>query len=271
MPMLRARPVARSILRSISPLKLRAAADRLRGEIVPQAVVRCRVCDQQGQEAIVMRAPETADSPAPAPALTRDQLMAEADAMRREFMWRSIEQGVRTQGFPIYAVADRPARISQSGSEDDGRLTYVTVAHFGSGDAENPGPGLRPELTVATERGDPRAAGALDRAQLALRSWARPDDSPRPRPGVSTAASALRHRTRSRHDHAAALNAVQSERTIEIDGQPVSALMLTTAAVATTHNDLAITVTGHDLDPASLSLDLVADPVMTFGPPFAHT
>jgi hypothetical protein len=50
--------------------------------------------------------------------------------------------------------------------------------------------------------------------------------------------------------------------------------MLTTAtgarAVATTHNDLSITVTGHDLDPMSLSLDPVADPVMTFGPPFAH-
>jgi hypothetical protein len=50
--------------------------------------------------------------------------------------------------------------------------------------------------------------------------------------------------------------------------------MLTTAtggwAVAASHNDLAITVTGHDLDPTSLSLDLVADRVMTFGTPFAH-
>jgi hypothetical protein len=118
------------------------------GKIVPQAVVRCRVCGQQEQETIVMRAAETADSPAPALTLTRDQLMAKADAMRREFMWRSIEEGVRTQGFPIYVAAGWPAQVSQSGSEDDGRLTYVTVAHFGSGDAKNSRRGLRPELTV---------------------------------------------------------------------------------------------------------------------------
>jgi hypothetical protein len=244
------------------------------GKIVPQAVVRCRVCGQQVREPIVMRAPELPESPVPA--LTRDQLMEKADLMRQEFMWRSIEEGVRTQGFPIYVAADRPARISQSGSEDDGRLTSVTVAHFRPGDAENPGPGLRPELTVTTERDDPRTAEALDRAQLALRGWVRPDESSGRRPDVSHAASALRHQAGSRHNHAAALNAVHSERTIEIDGQPVSALMLTTAtggwAVAATHNDLAITVTGRDLDldPRSLSLDLVADPVMTFGPPFTH-
>jgi hypothetical protein len=241
------------------------------GRIVPQAVVRCRVCGQQVQEPIVVRhyPPDS-----PAPALTRDQLIAKADATRREFIWQSIEQGVRTQGFPIYVVAGWPAQVSQSGSEDDGWLTSVTIAHFHSGDAENPGLGLQPELTVTTERDDPRATGALNRAQLALRRWARRDDSSRPRRDVSNAASALRHQARSRHNHAAALNAVQSEHTIEIAGQPVSALMLTTAtggwAVAASDNNLTITVTGHDRDPRSLSLDRVADPVMTFGPPFAH-
>ena len=110
--------------------------------------------------------PDSPDSPAPA--LTRDQLIAEADVMRQEFMWHSIEEGVRTQGFPIYVAAGWPARISQSGSEDDGRLTSVTVAHFPSGDAKNPGPGLRPELTVTTEREDPRTTGAPERAQLAV-------------------------------------------------------------------------------------------------------
>lgn len=48
--------------------------------------------------------------------------------------------------------------------------------------------------------------------------------------------------------------------------------MLATAtggwAVAASHNDLAITVTGHDLDPKTLAL--VADPESTLGPPFAH-
>jgi hypothetical protein len=209
-------------------------------------------------------------------ALTRDQLMAKADAMRREFMWRSIEQGVRTQGFAIYAVAGWSARASQSGSQDDGRLTSVTVAHFRCGDANDSRPGIHPELTVTTERDDPLTTEALDRAQLALRGWVRPDESSGRRPDVSHAASALRHPPHSRDDHAAALNAVQSERTIAIDGQPVPALMLSTAtsgwAVAATHKDLAITVTGRDLDldPASLSLDPVTDPVMTFGPPFAH-
>jgi hypothetical protein len=35
------------------------------GKIVPQAVVRCRVCGHQEQEAIVLRAPDPPDSPAP--------------------------------------------------------------------------------------------------------------------------------------------------------------------------------------------------------------
>jgi hypothetical protein len=241
------------------------------GKIVPQQVVRCRVCGQQEREATVVRTPDPPDSPAPI--LTRDQLMAKADAMRREFMWRSIEGGVRTQGFPIYVAAGWPARVSQSGSEDDGRLTSVTVTHLRVSDANDSETRLQPELTVTTERDDPRATGALDRAQLAVRRWARDDDSFRLRPGVSNAASTLRHRARSRHDLAAALNAVQSERTIEIGGQPVPVLVLTTTtggwAVAASHNDLAITVTGHDLGPKSVSLELAANPVTTFGPPFA--
>jgi hypothetical protein len=171
------------------------------GKIVPQAVGRCRVCGHEEPEPIVVRAPHPPDGPAPT--LTRDQLMAKADAMRREFMWRSIENGVRTQGFPIYVAAGWPARVTQSGSEDDGRLTSVTVAHFRSRDAKNSRPGTQPELTVTTERDDPRATGALDRAQLAVRRWARRDDSSRLRPDVSNAASALRHQARSRHDHAA--------------------------------------------------------------------
>jgi hypothetical protein len=51
----------------------------------------------------------------------------------------------------------------------------------------------------------------------------------------------------------------------------VPALMLTAAtggwAVVASHNDLVITITGHDHDPDSLSLALVIDPVTTFGPP----
>jgi hypothetical protein len=241
------------------------------GKIVPQPVVRCRVCGRQEQEATVVRAPDRPDRPAPV--LTRDQLMAKADAIRREHMWRFIEEGVRTQGFPIYAAAGWPARVSQSGSEDDGRLTSVTVTHVRASDANDSGSRLQPELTVSTERDDPRATCALERARLALRRWAR-DNTSRLRTGVSHAASTLRHRARGRNDLAAALNALQSERTIEIGGQPVPALMLTTTtggwAVAASHNDLAITVTGHDLDPGSLRIELVADPVATFGPPFAQ-
>jgi hypothetical protein len=101
------------------------------GKIVPQAVVPCRVCSHEEQEPSVMRAPAPPDRPAPA--LTRDQLMAKADAMRREFMWRSIEEGVRTQGFPIYVDACRPARVSQSGSEDDGRLSLYGTATLSDG------------------------------------------------------------------------------------------------------------------------------------------
>lgn len=240
------------------------------GRIVPRPVVRCRVCGHQEQEPIVVRAPGRPDRPQSA--LTREQVMAKADAMRRELMWRSIEKGVSTQGFPIYVAAGWPARVTQSGSEDDGRLTSVTVAHFKAHGVKDSVTWIQPALTISTERDDPQFAGPLDRARLALRHVARPDLSRGRRPAASDAASALRHRARSRRDQAAALNAVQSERAIDIDGQSVAAFTLTGAtggwAVVASHNDLVITVAGHEIDSDSVRLVMVADPVTTFGPPF---
>ena len=239
------------------------------GRILPHALSRCRICGQEEPQPTVIRAPESA--PSATPALTRAQLMAKADAMRREFMWRSVAEGVRNQNFPIYGAAGWPAQISQSGSEDDGRLTSVTVTHATTGNLNHPS---HPDVTITTERDDPRHTGELERAQLALRRWAPHDDPGDRRPDGSNAAGILRHNARTRRDHAAALNAKQSQQTVKIDGQTTSALTLITptgawAAVAN-HHDLTITVTGHDLDPESLDINPIADPVKTFGPPFTE-
>jgi len=238
------------------------------GRIVPRPVVRCRVCGHEHEEPIVVHAPERAG--APEPTLTREQLMAKADAMRGEFMWKAVADGVLHQAFPIYAAAGWPARICQSGSEDDGRLTSVTVAHSRAYESAQPNSHVRPQLTITTERDDPQDPGSLERAQWALRRWAPPGDAPRPR-NTSLAADTLHHQARRRRERAAALNATQRVQPVEIDGRAISSLLLTTAtggwAATLRHGELTITIAGHDLDPDSLSLAPVSEPSRRFGPP----
>jgi hypothetical protein len=143
--MMRARRVVRSDFEEYLPLEAGSSGETdSAGRIVPRPVVRCRVCGHQEREAIVLRAPDPAR---PVPAQTREQLMAKADAMRRQFMWRTIEDGVRTQGFPIYAAVGWPAQVTQSGSEDDGRLTTVAVAHFRPHDANDWRTGIQPVVS----------------------------------------------------------------------------------------------------------------------------
>ncbi len=200
--------------------------------------------------------------------LPRAELIARAQSMRREFMWRAVAPGVQAQGFPIYVAGGWAARLTQCGSENDGRLTYVTVHHYDTDDAEL-SPGTEPRLAITTKREDPRDCGPLGEARQALRGWVRPNRDRAGRPDGSHAASTLWDKARSRVQNAAALDAVQSGHAIMIDGQATTALMLTAAgcwvAVAV-RGTLTIIVAGHYVDPNSLRLRPIADPAETFGP-----
>jgi hypothetical protein len=237
------------------------------GTTVPCPVVRCRVCGHEEEEGMVVRAPARPAAVEKAP--TRAELISRARAMRREHMWRAVASGVQTQGFPIYGVDGWSAQLTGCGAEDDGRLTYVTVHHYATDDAE-PSPGTQPRLAVTTKREDPRDSGPLGEARQALRGWVRPKGDRAGTPDGSHAASTLWHKARSRAQNAAALDAVQSEHAITIDGQPITALMLTSSATrwvaVAVRGNLTIIVAGHDVDPKSLSLRPIGDPAEEFGP-----
>lgn len=239
------------------------------GTTVPTPVVRCRVCGHEEGEAIVVRAsdsPTTAQKPP-----TRAEVIARARVMRREHMWRAVALGVQAQAFPIYGAIGWPAQLSGCGSEDDGRLTQVTVRHYETEDAD-PSTGAQPRLAITTKRDDPLDEGPLGEARWMLRGWARPEGIPdRPHNG-SEAATALWTAVRQRAHHAAALEAAQSQHAITIDDQTATALVLTASAdrwVAVAVRDkLTIIVAGHEVELDSLRLAPIADPAQAFAPPF---
>jgi hypothetical protein len=185
-------------------------------------------------------------------------------------MWRAVAPALQTQDFPIYAVEGWPAQLSGCGTEDDGRLTEVMVHHFETDDAD-PATADRPRLAVTTKVDDPRDSGPLGEARFALRGWVRAKSSLLRRPGGSNAAKTLQLSADGRDANATALDAVQSEHNLTIDGAATAALILTAPAsrwvAVAAQGNLTIIVRGCDVDPDSLRLSPIADPVTTFGPP----
>ena len=237
------------------------------GTTVPRPVVRCRMCGHEEAEGMFVRVTSGPATVEKAP--TRAELIVRAQAMRREHMWRAVASGVQNQGFPIYGAEGWRAQLSGCGSQDDGRLTYVTVHHYPTEDA-GLSLGTYPRLAVTTKRDDPRDSGPLGEARRTLRGWVRPKGDRKPTRDASHAASTLWHNARSRAQNAAVLDAVRSERTITIDGHLMTALMLAAApgrwvAVAVRGN-LTIIVAGHNVDSKSLRLSPVNDPAEEFGP-----
>ena len=83
-------------------------------------------------------------------------------------------------------------------------------------------------------------------------------------PDLSDAAITLWFREISRRCRAAALAAAQSETKITIDGTPASFLMLSTPSgrwvAARPPHDLTVTIAARDLDPATLTIEPIANP-----------
>jgi hypothetical protein len=99
-------------------------------------------------------------------------------------------------------------------------------------------------------------AGPDRRQRLAQRRANRADDH--------SHAITLRFRTIDRHRRAAARGGIRSETQITIDGTQQPSLTLTTPGgrwvAVRRHDDLTVTIAARDLDPATLTIEPIADP-----------
>lgn len=230
------------------------------GTTIPNPVVSCRVCGHEEPEGTffgIRSQPDESEDEA-----TRAARLARARVQQRKHRWLSDAMTLRATQFPIYGADGWPAQLGGSGSQGD-QLTEITIYHYETPDAD-PYAGDRPRLTITTKCDELHAGETLHEARRALEDWISRDSGAAQWPDASRAAITLWLRARERESRAAVLGAVQSEQLITIDGASTRTLMLNAPHdrwVATArHADLTITIAAHDLEPASLRLEPIADP-----------
>jgi hypothetical protein len=228
------------------------------GSVIPNPVVVCRMCGHEEAQGTFYAASASDDGEDEAQRAAR---LARARADARVQQWYSHALTLRAVTFPLYAAEGWPAVIGGGGSSGD-ELTSLTISHYDAPDAD-PFEGDRPrlEITTSTEGADP--GDELHDARWALDSWVHNAGALR-WPPLSTSAVTLWLRARDREVRAAVLDAARSESLISIDGTPEPFLVLTTSAgrwvAVRRHHDLTITIAGHGIDPATVTLDPIPDP-----------
>ena len=118
-------------------------------------------------------------------------------------------------------------------------------------------------MTITTKSGD-HFLGALHEARKTLEGWVRAESTSQ-WPNASDAAITVWLRSRDRRRRATVQGASRSEQTVNVAGDPSNALMLKTpgnqwVAVAR-HSELTIIIAANDVDPATLRLEQIADPL----------
>jgi hypothetical protein len=151
-------------------------------------------------------------------------------------------------------------RINGQGSRGDD-LTHLTIAH-----AETLLDSMfvqRPRIEVTTSI-DPYQPSELTVARDAFASRSETDADRRPTDGLSDAALTLWFRARCRQRVAAAHEASVSHTEIMIDGAREPFLTVGTPnahwVAVRRHHDLTIAIAAHEIDPASLIIEPIADP-----------
>jgi hypothetical protein len=198
----------------------------------------------------------------PSPGTDEDAArIAQARARMRKQQWRSTQMTLRETRFPIYAVDGWPSELGGSGSHG-GRSSEITIRHYDTPDFD-PFAGDLPRLQVTTKHGESFRSDLHD-ARSALDDWLRADNVGAQWPEVSRAALTLWLRARDRSRRAVLLGAERPEQSIWIDDAPTPALMLVTSrrwvAVAR-RSDLTIVIAGHDVDPGSIHVKPITDPL----------
>jgi hypothetical protein len=226
------------------------------GPTIPSPIVVCRVCGHEEREGSIMRlsSPDDEDDAA------RAERIARGRVEQRVQQWYSHKLTLRAVTFPIYAVEGRPAQIGGSGSTGD-ELTALRIAHTETEDADLLDE--RPRIEVTTSTDEPYH-DELAVARQKLEQWVH-DEIDRPRsPDLSNAAITLWFRAADRRRRAAALAAIRSDAEITIDGTEQPFVVLTTPGgrwvAVRHHDDLTVTIAARDLDPATISVEPIADP-----------
>ena len=231
------------------------------GVIVPNPVVSCRVCGHDEPEPTFMR---SSSDPGDHQDVTQHAAgMAKVRAQILRQQWLSTQETLFDTRFPIYAADGWPSQLAGSGSQD-GRSTEITIRHHDT-PVTDPLSADRPRVEITTTQGD-SLFSELRQVRHALDSWLRADSAGTHWPDGSGAALTLWLRARDRDRRAAVLGAKRTEQPITIDGTRTPSLMLRAGgrwvAIAR-HATLTITITiaGHEVDPASLRLQPITDPV----------
>lgn len=227
------------------------------GTMIPNPVVTCRVCGQEESEGSFYAHSSDDDEDE----AVREARIARAKAERRVQRWYADTMTLRAVTFPIYAAESWPARIGRTGSRRD-VLTEITIRHDDSdGDAFA---GDRHRLEVTTSTDEFQLTNEVRHASESLQDWVASRDAQTSWPDASHAAKTLWLAARSRQHRGIALSAGRAEQSITIDGaaQPFLTLTVSTGSwvAVHAHHDLMITIAGHDLDPAALTIEPIANP-----------
>jgi hypothetical protein len=225
----------------------------------PSPLIVCRLCGHQEQAGGIMRSgqPDDADEDAAA----REVRMARIRDEQRVQRWYANKMTLMAVTFPIYAAEGWPTRINGQGSHGDD-LTSLTIAH-----AETLPDSLfveRPRIEVTTSI-DPYQAGELAVARDAFASGMEADGNRRPTDDLSDAALTLWFRAARRQRVAGSHEAPVSETEITIDGarEPFVTVGTPNArwVAVRRHHDVTITIAAREIDPASLIIEPIANPV----------
>lgn len=226
------------------------------GTTVPTPVVVCRVCGQEEREGVFFAG--VADAEGSEDEADRQERLARAQAEARVQRWYSETMLLRAVSFPLYAAERWAARIGSSASSGD-TLTEVTIRHDDDTNADSPH-----RLEVTTSQDEFQLASELRHARETLELWVANNQPQLPWCGKSPAAITLWLAAQRRQSRGHALAAQRTEHLITIDGNPQPFLTLTASTgswvAVRTHQDLLITIAGHDLDPSTLTLEPIADP-----------
>lgn len=226
---------------------------------VPSPIVVCRVCGHQEQAGgiIRFRQSENPDEDEAARNARLDRVRAERAAQQ----WYSNKMLLTAVTFPIYAAEGWPARINGSGSRGD-ELTRVVVAH-----AETFPDSIfvaRPRIEITTSV-DPYEPGELALARDAFVSAIEPDGHGQLADDLSDAAVTLWFRAARRRRAAAAHQAPVSESEITIEGARTPFLTVGATnghwVAVRRHQNLTVTIVARGIDPTSLVLEPIANPV----------
>jgi hypothetical protein len=223
---------------------------------IPSPIVVCRACGHEEREGTFFALASSEETENEA---AREARLARALADLRAQRWYSDTMTLRAVTFPIYAAQDWPAIVGTQSSRGD-QLATLTISHYDRPDADFYS-GDPPRIEVTTSIDDPYR-GELREAQAILSSWLQHDSSDSLE--ASNAARTLWLAARRRELRRKVLEATHSETLISIDGTQEPFLTLSSPTgrwVATRrHNDLTITVAGHDLDPTTITIEPIADP-----------